>query len=114
MAALRIHDYAVCIMIFYKMVIKYLSKIGTYAYGTSTHTLTSFRKIIFEPIHHIHIVNMLFDDMIPAQPVEIVPVSHLIFHLILTRFTLPYPYPFTVPIYLCRSDIADHSILIPF
>src|SRR5690606_2425686 len=48
---------------------------------------------------------------VAAQPIEIIPVAHLIFHLGLIRFTGTDPDTTAVPIYLTGNDIAKRAIL---
>src|SRR5690625_1068690 len=114
MSTLRIHDHAIFVSIFDKVVIKNFTIVRTNSDRSASHSLTAFRKIIFEPAHYIHIMDMLLYDMITAEPVEVIPVPHLIFHFILAGLPFSDPYAFAIPIHLSRSNIADHSILISF
>src|SRR5699024_1435125 len=106
--------YSILIPIFYKVMVKYFPVIRPYTHCASSHTLTAFREVIFEPAYDIHIMDMLFYDVVTAQPVEIILVSHLIFHLILSVLTFSYPYSFTSPLRLRRSDVTDHTIMLSF
>src|SRR5699024_10291533 len=51
--------------------------------------------------------------MIAAQPVEIIPVAHLVLHLILLGLPWPYPPPAAVPVYLTGYYIAHSTVFNP-
>ena len=42
--------------------------------------LPSHGQPAFQPIADVEIVNVLLDDMIAAEPDEVIPVAHLVFH----------------------------------
>src|SRR5690625_8016605 len=67
MSTLRIHDHAIFVSIFDKVVIKNFTIVRTNSDRSASHSLTAFRKIIFEPAHYIHIMDMLLYDMITAE-----------------------------------------------
>ena len=85
---------------FNKMMIKNFSVIYSFSYFSSTHTLSTYWIFIKKPISYINIMNMLFNNMVTTQPIEIIPVSHLIFHFCLIWFTFSDPYTSSIPSYL--------------
>src|SRR5690606_8297575 len=105
MTTLTVHYCSISICKFHIMVVEYFSMIFSFPYFPSSHPLGTHREVIFKPVHHIYIMNMLFTDMVAAKPVEIIPVAHLVFHLGHSFFPWPYPYPVTVPPNLGRSNI---------
>ena len=82
---------------FNKMMIKNFSVIYSFSYFSSTHTLRTYWIFIKKPISYINIMNMLFNNMVTTQPIEIIPVSHLIFHFCLIWFTFSDPYTSSIP-----------------
>src|SRR5690606_39524839 len=57
---------------------------------------------------------MLLNNMVTAEPVEVIPVAHLVFHFGLLRLTWAYPHAATVPINLTRYNITQCPILYTF
>src|SRR5690606_1029161 len=49
--------------------------------------------------------------MVAAQPVKVVPVAHLVFHLRLARLALAHPHATAVPIHLSGDNVADGAVL---
>ena len=77
----------------------------------SAHALGFFRVISHEPVGHVQVVNMLFDDVITADPVEVVPILHLVLEFCLARLAWVRPNAATVPIDARVNQVADDSIL---
>src|SRR5688572_24636658 len=84
--ALAVEHASVCIFKLYKMMVKYFSMILAFTNLAATHSLGFYRVRFFEPVYDIKIVNVLFCNVITAEPVEIIPVPHLIFHFCLFWF----------------------------
>src|SRR5690606_12861269 len=114
MSALAVHDGAVGIMVFDIMVIEYLSVLFPRPDLASTHTHGLNRIGILEPVHHVDVVNVLFNDVFAAKPVEIIPVSPLVFHFALTGLPLINPNAVAVPVHLTGSDVTNHSVACSF
>src|SRR5690606_42021031 len=53
--------------------------------GPAPHALGGYGILPDEPVGHIDIVDMLFQDMVSTDPIEVVPISHLIFQFTLFR-----------------------------
>ena len=41
--------------------------------------LCRHRKAIHQPVDHVEVMDVLFHDMVAAEPVKVIPVSHLVF-----------------------------------
>src|SRR5690606_3849490 len=111
MSTLTIYDRTIVIRKLNGEVIIDFAIILTRTVSPTTRTLNRNRIFSFHPIGNIDIMHMLFDDMVTTKPVEIKPISHLVFHLSLLRFTWANPYPPAVPINLSGNYIADSTIL---
>src|SRR5689334_21648565 len=98
-------------MVFDIVMIINLAMVLSFIYLSATHPLCFYRVAAFEPVDHIHVMNMLFNDMLTTEPDEIIPVAHLVFHFCLIVFSLFYPHPIIVPPCLCRSNITDQILL---
>src|SRR5699024_4115660 len=95
---------------FNKMVVKYLAGIRTGAHFSPAHTLGRNGIFIQHPVGHINVVDMLFHNVIAAQPGKIIPVAHLVFHLILVWLPWAYPDTRTVPVHLPADNISNLAI----
>src|SRR5690625_8049618 len=93
------------------MVIKYLAVIFPFSHFTSTHPVGYHRILAYKPVGYINVVNMLLQDVIPAEPVEVIPVSHLILQLSLSRLTLTNPDSLTLPVDLLGGDLPHVPIV---
>src|SRR5690606_7613078 len=78
---------------------------------SATCTFRRHRVGVFYPVGHVDIVHVLFRDMVAAQPVDIIAVSHLRFHLRLISLTGFYPYTAVIPVHLAADNIANGSVL---
>src|SRR5690606_30050505 len=88
MSALAVHHRTIGISEFYIVMVKNFPMILALAHLAATHTLGFYRIRALKPVHHINIMNMLLGNMIAAKPVEIIPVTHLVFHFRLSVFAL--------------------------
>src|SRR5687767_2251899 len=95
----------------YKVVIVNFAILFSCANLTAAHSLSFYRIGAFEPIHHINIMNVLLGDVIATQPVEIIPIAHLVFHLGLTGLAHLYPNAIIIPPGLAGGNVSDHAIL---
>ena len=66
-----------------------------------------------DPIAHVDVVNVLLDDVIAAQPVEIVPVADLILHFRLARLAFADPHAVGVEIHAHELQFADSPVVNP-
>src|SRR5690606_7215134 len=111
MSTLTIYDRTIVIRKLNGEVIIDFAIILTRTVRPTTRTLNRYRTFAVHPIGNIDIMHMLFDYMVTTKPVEITPISHLVFRLSLLRFTCANPYPPAVPISLSGNYIADSTIL---
>ena len=93
------------------MVIKNFSEFLASSYHSTSSSFSFNRISFFHPVCHVNVVDVLLSDMISAKPVEIVPVSHLIFHLSLLWFSRSYPNSTVIPINLSTDDITYFSCM---
>src|SRR4051812_43370717 len=94
------------------MMIEDLAVILTLPYFSSSHALSLHGISALEPVDDVDVVNMLLDDMISANPVEVIPVPQLIFHLRLTFLARIHPHTFAIPPCLSRHKLSDLSVLV--
>ena len=66
------------------------------------------RHVVEEPVGDVDVVDVLLADVISAEPVEVVPVVHLILHLRLVGLAVSEPDATPIPIDLTADDVADH------
>ena len=66
---------------------------------------------VFQPVRDIQIVNVLFYDVVTTQPIEVIPVAHLVFELTLAFLTWTYPHATAIPINTCKVDVTDGTVL---
>src|SRR5690554_3347952 len=90
-----------------RMVVKNLPMFLAGPYHSTSRSLCLHGKRTFHPVGHINVMDVLLHDVIATQPVEIVPVPHLVFHLRLPRFTWSNPHAAVVPVHLSAHDIPD-------
>ena len=118
MAALAEHPRAIGIFELNTVMIENLAVVRRAGDLRATHSKRADRMVAFEPIDDVQIVNVLLDDVIPANPNKIVPVAHLILHfrecaLKLGLQIVPAmgPGPRSVPIGPGGDELADRAIL---
>src|SRR5690606_3203226 len=81
---------------------------------TTPCSLDFHRIASFHPVSYVDIMYVLFYDVVAAKPVEVVPVSHLIFHLGLAWLSFSHPWGASHPIDLTTDDIAYGTIVNAF
>ena len=60
----------------------------------------------------VEVVDVLLDDVVAAEPVEVVPVAHLVFHFGLLRLArLATHRPRAVPVDARADDVADRAVV---
>src|SRR5215471_2734872 len=75
--ALAEHTRAVGVFEFDKMMIVNLPVALGIADLPATHALRADRMPVFDPVAHVDVVDVLFDDVIAGKPGEVVPVPNL-------------------------------------
>src|SRR5690606_3186445 len=81
---------------------------------TASCTLYGYGVTTFHPVRHINVVHVLLYNVVATEPVEIIPITHLVFHFGLLRLAWAYPNPTTIPIYLTGHNITQCAILYTF
>src|SRR5690554_4114766 len=78
---------------------------------TTTDSYGGLRDAVPErPGHHVEAVDGYFDDEITGQPVVVIPVSQLIFHVCPTGLAWERPQFTTIPISGYRANIPHGSV----
>src|SRR5690606_587151 len=77
MAALTVDHGSVGIGQFHRMVVIYFTVFFTGTPCTATGALYGNGVTSLYPIGHVDIVHMLLNNMVTAEPVEVIPVAHL-------------------------------------
>src|SRR5690606_654924 len=111
MSTLAIYHSTIVVSKFNSEVIIYFTVIFTGTVGSTSCPLNRNRILSFYPIGNIDIMHVLLDNMIATKPVEIKPISHLVFHFRLFWFARANPNAPTIPINLSGNDIANGTIL---
>src|SRR5690606_34294475 len=111
MTALTVNNRSICIGKSKTVVIKYFTMLFSSPNHSTPGTFRFYRIGSFYPVGYVNIMHMLLYDMISTKPIEIIPVSHLIFHLGLSSFPWTHPNTAIVPIYLAPDDITNRSII---
>jgi len=70
-------------------------------------------RILLDPVHDVEIVDVLLDDMIAADPGEVIPILHLVLHLAHARLARMFPWTLAVPIATHGCDVADRAVMQP-
>lgn len=104
---LAVHLRAVLVGEFDQMMVKDLAEVQAGSDFTTTLPLCLDGITVHQPVAHIDVVNMLFVDVIATQPVEVVPVSHLVSHFRVTVLSRVVPYTVIVPVTTQQVDITD-------
>jgi hypothetical protein len=78
--ALAAQAAAVGILEFDVVMVKNLAIINAFAHLASAHAPGFDRVALLDPIDDIQVVDVLLVDVIAAQPDEIIPIAHLVFH----------------------------------
>src|SRR5690606_844961 len=111
MATLTGDNRTTWIGVLYKVMIKNFPMVLAGPYLSTAKTLGRNRIFPKKPVGHIYVMDVLFQDMVSAQPVEIIPIAHLVFQLGLSGLSFPYPNSPTVPVHLTRYDFTNFIIL---
>ena len=109
-AALADHSMPIRIGKFNHVVVVNLTMILTISDKSSPLALGLDRKPIIEPVDHVEIMNVLLDDVVAADPVEEVPVSHLVFEFRLAFAAIVNPGSRSIPIHSADEDVANDAL----
>src|SRR5436305_1011261 len=71
---------AIRILEFHSVMIEDFAVVQTLADFATAHALSADGVALFDPVNDIQIVDVLLDDMVAANPGEVIPVAHLVFH----------------------------------
>src|SRR5690606_16718474 len=95
------------------VVVKYLTMVLAGPYHTAPGSFGFYGVRPLHPVGHVNVVYMLFDDMVSAQPVKVIPVSHLVFHLSLTALPWSHPHAAGIPVHLSAKHVANGPVIYP-
>ena len=100
--------------------VKNFPVVDTHADLCTAHAIGADREVIFQPVDDIQIMNVLLGDMVSADPDEVIPVAHLVFHfgqfasvLLFQVGTLANPWGVAVPVNASRNNITYGTVLKP-
>ena len=63
----------------------------------TAHAVRPDRITVLDPIDHVEVMDVLLADVVTANPHEVIPIAHLIFHFRHTGFAQVYPDTLIVP-----------------
>src|SRR5438034_10559592 len=108
----------VCILELDRVMVEDFAVVRPNAGFGAAHSVGANRVALFKPVNDIEVMDMLFDNMVAAEPNEVIPVAHLIFHfsertaiLLLELFARFDPRRGAIPIGAHRNDIADGALM---
>ena len=104
----------VCIFIDHRVMVEDFAILDRGADLSAAHTVSAHRVAILDPVDDIQVMDVLLIDMISAEPIEIIPIAHLVFHFCLARLPWFHPDATIVPIAVHGDDISDLTIMQPF
>ena len=117
-AALAEHVAAIRVFVLDGVVVKNLAVVDAGTNLAAAQSLATRRMGALNPVDDVKIVDVLLIDVVAAQPDEVVPVAHLVFHLgelasssLLKALAVTHPYAAAVPVGTCGDDIADGTVL---
>ena len=84
------------------MVVVDLADLGVFdlmsAAMAASHAVGRHGVIALDPVADVEVVDVLLDDVVAAEPDEVIPVAHLVFHFGLARLALAHPDGAAVPV----------------
>ena len=110
--ALRVHLFAVCIGEFDKVMVEDFAGVDAVltnfasAHGVGGNRVIHLVAFAEEPVADVEVVNVLFANVIAAEPVEVVPVFHLIRHFSFFVIARTSPNASAVPVNVGINQIA--------
>ncbi len=102
MTTLALDERPVGILVFDRVMIEDLSRIRPGPDLATALSLRPNRVSFLHPVRDVEVVDVLLDDVVAAQPVEVVPVAHLVLHFGLSRLPLSHPHALAVPVHSAR------------
>ena len=108
--ALAEHVAAIRVFVLDGVVVVNLAVVDAGTNLAAAQSLATRRMGALDPVDDVEIVDVLLIDVVAAQPVEVVPVAHLVFHFVLMMLSRPNPNPATVPVATHGDNITDSSV----
>src|SRR5690606_24041409 len=102
-AALAEHAAAVFVRKLDEVVIEDLAVVRAGAYEAAALSLCVYRITLLHPVGHVDVVDVLLGDVVAAEPVKVVPVTHLVLHLGLAGLPGIHPHAVLVPVYAAED-----------
>src|SRR5437870_12316131 len=97
--------------------VKYLAIVRPLADFDAAHAVSADWVALLDPVDHVEVVDMLFDDVVAADPYEVVPVAHLVLHFRELAAVLLFqlrprvnPRRGAVPVAAHGSDFTNRSV----
>src|SRR5437773_7204608 len=97
--------------------VEYFTIVRPLAHFDAAHTVSADRMALLDPVDHVEIMDVLFDDVVASNPYEVVPVAQLVLHLRQLAVVLLFqlrsrmdPRRGAVPVAAHRNDIANRAI----
>ena len=94
-----------------RMMVKNLAVLFADANLPSARATGFDRRPLHDPIADVQVMDMLFDDMIAAEPREVVPVADLMLHLRFARFTRLDPDASGVEVGTQELNFTDRAVM---
>ena len=119
MAALAEHPRAVGILELDRVMIEDFAVVLALAHLAAAHAVGPDRVAALEPVDDVQVVDVLLDDVVAAEPGEVVPVAHLVLHfaqlaaVLCSSSARVDPRGRAVPIDARGNDVADRAVLQP-
>ena len=92
--------------------------IRAFAHLATAHPVSPDRVALLDPVDDVKVVDVLLDDVVAANPGEVIPVAHLIFHFGKLAPGIPFqvgasvkPWSLAVPVTAHRDDVADRAVM---
>ena len=110
-ATLAVDERAVGVGEINDVVVKNFAKLFASSHFTPASSLCFNGIALFHPVGHVNVVNVLLVDVVAAEPIEIIPVSHLIFHFGLACLAWIVPHAAADPIDTAAHDVANFAVV---
>ena len=109
-AALAEHLGAVGIGVFQEVMIEDLAEFLARADLAASLAVAVRRRPAHQPVADVQVVDVLFADMVAAQPIKVVPVAHLVLQFALILLPRAHPDAAAVPVDARTNDVADRPV----
>jgi hypothetical protein len=114
MPAEGVHADAVFVLVFHGEVVPDVAHVFGIPAGsdrTASHAHSADGVVVHHPVDHIDVMHMLLDDVVAAQPQEVVPVVNLIGGIRLTGTAIAEPDASAIPGATGGNDVPDGSLM---